>query len=709
MSEKKVFNREALAELQRRFELTHAKWNRESYVEGALHANLPKFDEICNKVAEEIGVEPKFVKHIFIAGVLHSSTSQYQSMQKPAYIGPYINRFGLEDGMRKANALLNSNNQSILNIVTSRNGTDYIRCDAVLDEDEVNTMDCFEFKWPMIIPPKPVTAYSDGYLVATDIPNSKGNPPNKEGAFYDLDRANKVAFEFDKHVLNDIDIQFKLSPKALAKARAKGEEEPDVGQAIRQWQTRMFRLNRIREEFEKYGITTFWLTHFNDGRLRIYCKGHQVNEQGMDQDKALLKFARKHKLTKRGLRWLKIGIVNAISPKINGVSGDKCLHEAKLQWFAEHESELEAIATARKADDTYPEEFRMQYTASEPIKAQALIYCYREWQKNPDMETGIIVGQDGVCSGLGIQSTCLHDKVMMGMVGVTGDKPTDIYSFLAKERNMERLVMKLCMVPLLYAGELDAKEILGEEEFYNLKEYLCQYPTFEHIFSLPNQWKDDWELLRWYLPDGARTQCYVKTSTPWSTVFLGEEIEGSIKGFGANPKRNKSLGPNITHSVDGFVCREMSSRCSYTPEQKELIVSYLDKGAKVTKEPLLGRKKDEELARLLKLADEFKYVSFHIIDLLDEHNIAFVPREMLEKFATELPEESFEITRIHDCFGAHPNYCDDVLQQYRYIMHDLYLSDMFKHISAELGIHMKIGMKQPEVARAILEAQYCLM
>jgi hypothetical protein len=414
-------------------------------------------------------------------------------------------------------------------------------------------------------------------------------------------------------------------------------------------------------------------------------------------------------------------LVCSIGPRINGKKADKTTFKARMDWFNEHEHELEKLVYAMKEDQRYAKagfkDFVEQYACEEPMKAQSLLRVYREWQKNPDLVTGVISMQDAVCSGLGIQALVLHDERMLRELGyIYAKEPSDMYSsaceLLGLDPAKDRTLLKVVMVPLMYSGMKTGIDQLGAPEFFEMKKTLEDtFYTWKTLFRVSKLWKKDWEVLRWFLPDGARTQVLVKKEMEARGRVFNKAftIKYTLRGV-PNKDACKSLWPNLIHSIDAFLAREMQTLCSYDPEKKKLIVDYLN--GKIKRKGSISRGlliNNPELKEILEIAEDSGYYSAHIMDLVDEGNIHNVPREFLEDLIKVLPDKPFPITRIHDCFGAHPNHGPKVRELYRYCMFNLYNSNVLPFICAQLGIKIPALPKSSRVAKAILEGEYALI
>ncbi|BAW80791.1 hypothetical protein TAO_1421 [Candidatus Nitrosoglobus terrae] len=67
-----------------------------------------------------------------------------------------------------------------------------------------------------------------------------------------------------------------------------------------------------------------------------------------------------------------------------------------------------------------------------------------------------------------------------------------------------------------------------------------------------------------------------------------------------------------------------------------------------------------------------------ILGMLNAHNMHLVPRDVLETLINDLPEKTFSVYLVHDCFGTHANYCEDIKKLYLTIMNRLSHSKIYR-------------------------------
>ena len=180
-------------------------------------------------------------------------------------------------------------------------------------------------------------------------------------------------------------------------------------------------------------------------------------------------------------------------------------------------------------------------------------------------------------------------------------------------------------------------------------------------------WDDTRTQYSWTLPD-----YFVTDLRPMETVEI------TVNPFGQMPiklvakaivpsSRNTRLGVSIIHSVDGYVARELVSRCNYDLDKCLSMLVKIDEFLMLNPDHqdskphaiggIISHTVIESLAKLSDdylepySATELRKMRAHLIDILDN--------------------ESFYIKPIHDGFGCHPNYDTIMARHYSNIMADI--------------------------------------
>lgn len=215
--------------------------------------------------------------------------------------------------------------------------------------------------------------------------------------------------------------------EAWAKAEAT-EEELEVFNAwkrrVHRWHTASTKHRAAQRDFgalyrvvSKHAGQQCWFPVHVDSRGRFYYWG-SPNPQGTDMAKACLRFARKKRLGKRGLYWLKVHIANCYG-------FDSAHFDVRAQWTEDRLDDLRRTV----AD---PINSELLESADSPLcllAAARELLAALQTDVPEAFESGIVVHMDATCSGLQHFSALLRDPVGASFVNLInpGASKADIY------------------------------------------------------------------------------------------------------------------------------------------------------------------------------------------------------------------------------------------------------------------------------------------
>lgn len=158
-------------------------------------------------------------------------------------------------------------------------------------------------------------------------------------------------------------------------------------------------------------------------------------------------------------------------------------------------------------------------------------------------------------------------------------------------------------------------------------------------------WDPEAYMNSWMLPDNFHVHVKVMTGTQKEVTFLGKKY---LVTYEENKptEEGRSLGANVTHSVDGMIVREMGRRCDYDPLRVDVVRQAL-KGQKCD----FGQTNeddDEMVALLWQRYEDSGFLSARIIDHLGVDNMHYVDSTVIEELLSSLPAKPFKILTIHD-------------------------------------------------------------
>lgn len=394
----------------------------------------------------------------------------------------------------------------------------------------------------------------------------------------------------------------------------------------------------------------------------------------------------------------------------NNFGLDKELWDTRLQWFADNEDTLLELVSE----------------AEEPAKFYAGVKAYHKAIKGDAI--GYPIGLDATASGaqlLAIMSGCEKSAALSNVVntGARKDYYTENDKFMREALpdmiGNSRKSLKNAMVPWFYGSEKEPNTVYGENtaERQVFEQVLEQnspgiYQLREALVTL---WNPNTTAHSWVMPDNFHVRVKVKDEVAYPFMFMETQDDLLVKEVMPKEK-GISNAANITHSVDGFVVREMVARCYYDAD-KIIFIKHCLSLTKQNRDGEVGSghamrlrtKKAKQVQTLVDRYNDTGFFSARFLDLIDEDTIFLVPREPLLALLESLPAKPFQLLVNHDCFYCLPNYGNDLRRQYNQCLYELAKSDILQDIINQLcgknaPVLHKLGL-DPEL---ILNADYAL-
>lgn len=391
-----------------------------------------------------------------------------------------------------------------------------------------------------------------------------------------------------------------------------------------------------------------------------------------------------------GEQYLKIDIAN-------NFGHDKLDWDDRIEWFDSNKHKLPSLV--QEADT--PQLF---YAA---IKA---------WDAHLEKRVSHYpVSHDATASGLQILALltgCTLSAQLCNVVdtGHRRDAYKVIYDIMLNQigegSKISRDDVKYAIMTSLYSSRAVPRKVFGDgskllELFYSTMNSAAPgaWALNEHFLSFwnPNALANVWEL-----PDGFKVRDKIMAKVVETVHFQNQPFE-VIRKINHPIPEGRSLGANITHSIDGMVVREMVRRCMYDPNQVQTL-----KFMNGLKNQSMNRPKDQKLMQLWKLYEDSGFFSARIIQYIDDRNIGHVDYGTVMKLVNSFPLVPFEILTIHDCFRCLPNYANDLRIQYNNILADIAGSDMLSHIVSQVLGKKVYATKLGNLAEAVRDANYAL-
>lgn len=345
--------------------------------------------------------------------------------------------------------------------------------------------------------------------------------------------------------------------------------------------------------------------------------------------------------------------------------------------------------------------------ASNPIGLRAAILGYREAVQG--LPTGYLISLDACSSGLQILSLLVSCGKSFNLCGGISqqcvDSYTTIYDSMQINGRLSRKAVKQAIMTSLYGSTATPEAVFGD----NIDLF---YETMQNM--APGAWdlnqglQDLWEMFKtsdyaWILPDNFHAYIETKTSEKIPFVFLDTPYK-VVKKIDGRPEFHKGLGPNLIHSIDGMIVREMFRRCSYNPKTITRVKDLLFTEASGTK-----GKSSEMVQKLWSHYKTTGFLSTRIFDYLFEDTMGHIDPKKIKELIESLPDQPFEMVSVHDCFRCHPNYGNDLRTQYKLILADINDSNMLGWLCSQIaGRNITVKKTGSLTRKTIMESNYCL-
>lgn len=368
-------------------------------------------------------------------------------------------------------------------------------------------------------------------------------------------------------------------------------------------------------------------------------------------------------------QYLKIDIANNFGM-------DKENWDKRIAWFDENEGNL--MDLVEQAED--PALFYAGVTAYNKHKLKKSI--------------GYPVSLDATCSGMQWLAIMTGDKRAAELCNVIGNQRNDAYTFiyhrmvesLGEEAPIKREDTKRAIMTSLYASERVPKDVFGEGELYET--FIRMMETYapaawELNRAMVEIWNPSVDSYHWVMPDNFHVHQKVYNTENHTVHFKNAPYSVPIKTQGPTEK-GRSLGANMTHSVDSFVVREITRRCMYDPKKIQEVKNALTAGGAPSTEL---SKSGKLLLRLFELAEDCGYLSSRVLDVITKNNVYLLnekQRGMVWDIINSLPAKPFELFVIHDAYKCHPNYGNDVRWQYIHQMVLISKSNMLSFLLSQI-------------------------
>ena len=295
-------------------------------------------------------------------------------------------------------------------------------------------------------------------------------------------------------------------------------------------------------------INEYLGTHFHfvwryDSRGRSYSSGYDLNLQSNEYGKSLLSLHNKELISETGLPNLYIAIANHAGK-------DKLTWQERYNW-----------AIKQNLDDIIWDE---------PILGRKAVRALNDTEKGKP--TGYVMSLDATSSGIQVMaaiSGCKKTARFVNMMdpAIRYDLYTEIADLMNTQlsRPISRKIIKKVAMTHFFNSRATPKALLSQIEldvFYNVITGLL--PGAEDVMDVINKcWNPNADHHTWIMPDNHTV--YIPVVEGTNGVYPDPELgDIPLRWFHQTKSDNyRSLCPNVIHSIDGYVAREMIRRCDF--------------------------------------------------------------------------------------------------------------------------------------------------
>ena len=403
-----------------------------------------------------------------------------------------------------------------------------------------------------------------------------------------------------------------------------------------------------------------------------------------------------------GAQYLKIDIANNFGKDGQGRALDKLTWNERIEWFDTHEHELDSLVAK----------------AEKPALFFAGVQAWKAYKaKEP---SGYPISLDGCSSGLQILSCLLGERKAASLCNVvdTGkreDAYTLVYEWMLQrlggQIHLDREPVKKAIMTSLYGSKKVPEDVFGNtlgllELFFEAMDTLAP-GTWKLNTAFLGMWNPQALSYHWTMPDNFHVHTKVM-----STVTEEVKYENSLYDIAHKEnlpqKEGRSLGANITHSVDSYIVRELTRRCDYDKEQIMRVKVSLCAAEGGT--PDMEDPDTQMVSTLWNHYLKTGLLSARIFDHLNEDSVSVITdRAAVWKLIYSLPKKSFKVMSIHDCYRVLPAYGNDVRKQYNLLLAELAKGSLLDHIvSMVLGCPIALGKIDEDLWKDVVETNYAL-
>ena len=285
----------------------------------------------------------------------------------------------------------------------------------------------------------------------------------------------------------------------------------------------------------------FYFVWRYDSRGRSYSSGYHLNLQTNEYGKALLSLHKKELITQLPNLYIAIA---------NHAGKDKLTWKKRIDWVCKQDID--------------------NIKWDKPILGRKALRALKDTCKGKP--TGYVMSIDATSSGIQIMAVISGCRETAKYVNcINPNVRYDLYTEVAKMMNKKlkervpRPIVKEVTMTHFYNSEAEPKKLLTEKQlevFYEVITGLL--PGAEQVMHTINEcWNYNADHHSWIMPDGHTVHVPIVEST--SNVYTDPQYGDIPLTWMQQTKSDnyRSLCPNVIHSIDGYIAREMVRKCKF--------------------------------------------------------------------------------------------------------------------------------------------------
>jgi len=483
--------------------------------------------------------------------------------------------------------------------------------------------------------------------------------------------ANLPAYNFEEFMYN---VEYPSDGTKVDKAIWCQRRQEAWSDWYRQEQSRGRMLIRLQlaNDLKKWGY--FYQVYTLDFRGRAYTICELLSCQSSDFDKGLVKFANPVKLTARGLWWLKVSLAGLFDQ-------DKGTLESRVKWVDDNWDMIKRIN-----DNPYE-----NYEWIDQRKKKNKSFQRLAAIKNICREDGMSylpVQLDGRCNGSQHWSAIMGDPLIAEKTCVIpSKKPQDLYQFVADS------VTDYC---LLHKTEKKWCKIFLEHWNGSIDRAVAKRPTMCDPYGLT------FYGIQKYLKVEGHLDWVSKDKQGGAIVELARAIKASMDKCLAEPNRGKEYLKEVVG-----IANDLNKHIEYTTPSGFKVVHYYNQvNSRRSVAKLFGNK---ELSFFIPTTDVNKRSALQAIAPNFIHSLDAA--HMFLTLVRLLHMSVFSLSFIHDSYGCHANFVDDMRdilrEEFLKIHNDNPLENFKKDVQNQLGVMLpEVPKRGALIIADVLDSEY---